>query len=149
MPATFTRVINVSLHQDSDGNYSLDLHPLTTTVSVDTEEGDAVNIRWILAEDPETPASFLAYKLTVTFNITPTPFSGSPAPIAETYVAFRGPSGVVTSQVLDSAVGGDNNDVRLYKYNVTVETTDGRTVNLVNLDPHIKVRRQTLTKNTL
>jgi hypothetical protein len=149
MPATFTRVINVSLHQDSQGNYSLNLHPLTTTVSVDTEEGDTVNIRWILVEDPENPASFLAHKLTVTFNITPTPFSGTPAPTVETYVAYRGPAGVVTSQVVDSSVGEGSDDVHLYKYNVTVETTDGKTVNLINLDPHIKVTRRTLTRKSL
>lgn len=149
MPATFTRVINVSLHQDSDGNYSLDLHPLTTAVSVDTEEGDTVNIRWTLAEDPENPASFLAHRLIVTFNITPTPFNDGASPIPETYVAYRGPSGVVTSQILDNAVGEGLSDVRLYKYNVTVETTNGQTVNLVNLDPHIKVARRTLTKNRL
>lgn len=149
MPATFTRVINVALHQDSAGNYSLDLHPLTTTVAVDTEEGDTVNIRWVLPEDPENPASFLAYKLTVTFNNTPTPFNDGPSPTAETYVAYRGPSGVVTSQITNSAVGDDSDDEQLYKYNVTVETNDGKTVNLVNLDPHIKVCRKTLTRNRL
>lgn len=149
MPAIFTRVINVSLHQDSNGNYSLDLHPLTTAVSVDTEEGDIVNIRWTLAEDPENPASFLAHRLIVTFNITPTPFNDGPAPTVETYVAYRGPSGVVTSQITNSAVGDDPGDEQLYKYNVTVETNDGKTVNLVNLDPHIKVCRKTLTRNRL
>ncbi len=149
MPGTFTRVINVSLHQDSAGNYSLNLHPLTTTVAVFTEEDENINIRWILVEDPENPASFRAHKLIVTFTLTPTPFNATPSPTVETYVAYRGPAGVVTSHVLESAVGRDEEAVRLYKYNVTVETTDGRTVTLVNLDPHIKVRRKTLTRATL
>jgi hypothetical protein len=149
MPGTFTRVVNVSLHQDSDGNYSLNLHPLTTTVAVITEEDENINIRWILVEDPENPASFLAHRLIVTFTLTPTPFNTSPSPTVETYVAYRGPAGVLTSHVLDGAVGRDENAVRLYKYNVTVETTDGKTVNLVNLDPHIKVRRKMMTKSTL
>jgi hypothetical protein len=142
------RVITVTLHVDSDGNQALSLHPQTTIVSVVDEEGDPVNIRWILQEESPHPPT--ARKLTVTFTRLPTPFndSGVATPV-ESYVAYVGPSGVATDTVLETAVGSNENAVRLYKYNVEVETTENKTVKLVNLDPDISVRRRKITKDTI
>lgn len=142
------RVITVTLHVDSDGNQALSLHPQTTIVSVVDEEGDPVNIRWLLLEESPNPP--VARKLTVTFTNLPTPFNDSGAAAAvESYVAYAGPSGVATGLVLDTAVGSSENAVHLYKYNVEVETTDNKIVKLVNLDPDISVRRRRVTKDTI
>lgn len=144
------RIITVTLHVDSDGNHALSLHPQTTIASVFDEEGEAVNIRWILREESTTPDSPIARKLTVTFTKLPTPFNdGSASSTAENYVAYFGPSGVATDFVLNTAVGLNENDVRLYKYNVVVETSDNKTLELVNIDPHISVRRRKITKDTI
>lgn len=142
------RVITVTLHVDSNGNKALNLHPQTTIVSVLDEENNPVNIRWILQEISPSPP--IARKLTVTFTALPTPFNnGGAASPVETYVAYAGPSGVATGLVLNTSVGPLDNDVRLYKYNVEVETADNDKVKLVNIDPDISVRRKKITKDTI
>lgn len=144
------RVITVTLHVDSGGNHALSLHPQTVIASVIDEEGEPVNIRWVLLEETPTPDAPIARKLTVTFTQLPTPFNnGSNAPTPETYVAYAGPSGVGTGLILNTAVGTNDDDVRLYKYNVTVETADNKQLELVNIDPHISVRRRKITKDTI
>lgn len=142
------RVITVTLQVDSDGNRALSLHPETTPVSIVDEEGEPVTVRWVLLEESPNPP--IARKLTVTFTNLPTPFNdtGSSSTV-ETYVAYAGPSGVVTDIVLNTAVGPNNNDVRLYKYNVAVETIDNQILEVVNIDPHISVRRRKITKDTI
>ena len=144
------RVITVTLLVDSGGNYALNLHPQATIVSVLDEEDNPVNVRWVLQEEPPNPGSPIARKLIVTFTRLPTPFNnGSASSPVETYVAYIGPSGVMTDIVLNTAVGQNENAIRLYKYNVTVETNDDRTLELVNIDPHISVRRKKITKDTI
>ena len=143
------RVITVTLHVDSGGNHALSIHPQTTIASVIDEEGEMVNIRWILREESPNPGSPIARKLTITFTRLPTPFNNGSAATAENYVAYLGPSGVMTDIILNTAVGPNENDVRLYKYNVAVETSDNKQLELVNIDPDISVRRRKMTKGTI
>ncbi len=146
------RVITVTLHKDTAGNYSLSIHPLTVIVSVIDEENANVNVRWILNEDPANPDFPNARKLTATFSQVPTPFtltsSGEPLPAAENYTTPASGSGaeVATAPVQESAVGGRENDIAIYKYNVSVETNDNKTI---TLDPDVKVRRRKITRDTI
>ena len=146
------RVITVTLHKDTIGNYSLSIHPLTTIVSVLDEENANVNIRWILNEDPANPGFPNARKLTATFTRIPTPFTitspNESLPAVENYMTPASGSGaeVATAPVQNSAVGVNEDDVALYKYNIAVETNDNKTI---TLDPDIKVRRRKITRDTI
>ncbi|MBS1808912.1 MAG: hypothetical protein JST84_12185 [Acidobacteria bacterium] len=147
------RIIKVTLHKDSDGNYSLSPNPLTTLVSVIDEDGEPVNVRWVLAEDPGNPGfPNNARKLTASFDAIPTPFTvtsgNEPLPNQENYITASLGVGadVSTANVQDSSVGGDLNDSQLYKYTIVVETNDNQQV---VLDPNIRVRRRRVTKDTI
>ncbi|MFN7927034.1 MAG: hypothetical protein U0Y68_03660 [Blastocatellia bacterium] len=143
------RVVIITLRIDSDGNRILELNPPVVAVSpVDVEE-DKVTVRWILQEVSPFPP--VARRFTVTFTEVPTPFNrGGTATAVETYAGYVGDSGSTTDKVLDSAVGKKETDVKFYKYNVAVETTDSSTpLELVSVDPHVGVQRKKITKDTI
>lgn len=144
------RIITVTLHKDSAGQYSLSLSPLTTIVSVLDEDDGPVNVRWILLEDPANPGFPNARKLTASFDVIPTPFTitQGPLPAVEDYITASSGSGadVSTANVQDSAVGTSSNATRLYKYKVIVETNDNQQI---VLDPHVRVRRRKISRETI
>lgn len=144
------RIITVTLHKDSAGQYSLGLSSLTTVVSVVDEDNDPVNVRWVLLEDPTNPGFPNARKLTASFDVIPTPFTiaQGPLPPTEDYVtaAYGSGADVATANVQDSAVGGNENATQLYKYKVIVETNDNQQI---VLDPHVRVRRRKISRETV
>lgn len=144
------RIVTVTLHKDSTGEYSLSLSSLTTVVSVLDEDDDPVNVRWVLLEDPTNPGPPSARKLTASFDVIPTPFTipQGPLPTSEDYITATNGSGaeVATANVQDSSVGTGQNATRLYKYKIIVETNDNQQI---ILDPHIRVRRQKVSRETV
>lgn len=144
-------IVTVTLLKDNEGRYSLNLNKTTATVSPLDEDGEEVTLRWLLREDeanPDYPNN--ARSMTASFNRFPTPFSDAAAsgtvPSAEVYTIAPFTAGVVTPVVMDSAVGADESAVSLYKYTVTVETNDNQQV---VLDPHIRVRRRSVTRGDI
>lgn len=144
------RIITVTLHKDSAGQYSLSLSSLTTLVSVLDEDNDPVNVRWVLLEDPTNPGFPNARKLTASFDVVPTPFTISDGvlPATEDYITAPNGNGaeVSTANVQDSAVGQAANSTNLYKYKVIVETNDNQQI---VLDPHVRVNRRKITRGTV
>ena len=147
------RIIKITLHKDSDGNYSLSPNPLTTLVSVLDEDDDPVNVRWVLTEDSGNPGfPNNARRLIASFDVIPTPFTvtsgNEPLPNEENYITASLGVGadVSTANVQDGSVGSNPNDSRLYKYKIIVETNDNQQV---VLDPDIRVRRRKVTRDTI
>lgn len=144
------RIITVTLHKDSAGQYSLSLSSLTTVVSVFDEDDDPVNVRWVLLEDPANPDFPNARKLTASFDVIPTPFTitQGPLPTTEDYITASNGSGadVATANVQDNAVARNENATQLYKYKVIVETNDNQQI---VLDPHVRVRRRKISRETV
>jgi len=144
------RIITVTLHKDSSGQYSLSLSTLTTDLSVLDEDGNPINVRWVLLENPTNPDFPNARKLTASFDVIPSPFTlpGGSLPSEENYVTAPNGSGaeVATANVQDSAVGQPETSVRLYKYTVVVETNDNQQI---VLDPHIRVRRRKISREVI
>jgi hypothetical protein len=144
------RIVTVTLHKDSAGQYSLSLSTLTTVISVLDEDDNPVNVRWVLLEDPTNPGFPNARKLTASFDVIPTPFTitNGPLPAGEDYITASNGNGadVATAPVQDSAVGQGENATRLYKYKVIVETNDNQQI---VLDPHVRVNRRKITRGTV
>lgn len=144
------RIITVTLHKDSSGQYSLSLSTLTTDISVLDEDGNPINVRWVLLENPTNPGFPNARKLTASFDVIPTPFTipGGALPNEENYVTASHGTGaeVATANVQDSSVGSNEQAVQLYKYKVIVETNDNQQI---VLDPHIRVRRRKISRETV
>jgi hypothetical protein len=144
------RIITVTLHKDSSGQYSLSLSTLTTDISVLDEDGNPINVRWVLLENPTNPGFPNARKLTASFDVIPTPFTlpGGPLPNEENYVTAANGSGaeVATAPVQENSVGQQEAAVQLYKYKVIVETNDNQQI---VLDPHIRVRRRKISREVI
>ncbi len=147
--------VNVTLHKDDDGKYSLSIDPLTALVSHRAEDDDnnPVTVTWVLREAPNNLNVPNATRITASFKKIPTPFTNDGLP--ENYTTTlnstaaydlspQGPGAiVVTPAVRVDAVG--NGDEKLYDYTITVRTKDGTDV---LLDPHIRVMRQKISKGT-
>jgi hypothetical protein len=144
------RIITVTLHKDNIGQYSLSLSSLTTLISVEDEDGNPINIRWVLLEDPTNPDFPNARKLTASFDVIPTPFTiaSGPLPPTEDYITagYGAGADVATGNVQDQSVGQSENATRLYKYKVIVETNDNQQI---VLDPHVRVNRRKVTRGTV
>lgn len=147
------RVVNITLHKDTQGTYSLGVQPMTATVAPSDDEGEPVSLRWILRENPENPgwpAAPNARRLTVSFSQLPTPFTvvapGEATPAEERYSVPANLDGaeVVTPPVQELA--DDDTTIRLFKYTILVETNDNQ--ELV-VDPHVRWRRRKMTRDTL
>ncbi len=144
------RIVTVTLHKDTTGQYSLSLSSLTTLISVLDEDDEPINVRWVLLEDPTNPDFPNARKLTASFDVIPTPFTiaKGPLPATEDYVTSANGTGaeVTTGTVQDGAVGQQENASKLYKYKVIVETNDNQQI---VLDPHVRVNRRKITRSTV
>lgn len=146
-------VVSVTLHKDAAKNYSLDISPLTSIVSFRDDEENPVTVNWVLQEDPMNPDFPNAVSLTASFKETASPFNNSGLPENYTTAANStsgdgepptGPAAEVLSPpVRQDAVGTGN--AKLYGYTIIVKTKDGKDV---ILDPHVKVRTQSITRGT-
>lgn len=147
------RVVNITLHKDTEGAYALSVAPLTATVSPRDDAEQPVSLRWILRENPENPGlpdAPNARRLTVSFSQVPTPFTvtapGEPPPPEERYSApanFDGAE-VVTPPVQDLV--RDDDAILLFKYTILVETNDNQEI---VIDPYVRWRRRKITRDTL
>lgn len=145
--------VTVKLIKDSEGNYALNVTPLTITVSPrvedEVESNEPVRVKWVLIEDPENPGFPNAKQLTASFKATSTPFSvptsGPPPSATESYSTPAGATGaeVASNRVQDTSVGQDENAISLYGYSISVQTNDGKTI---TLDPHVRVRRRSISR---
>lgn len=148
--------VNVTLHKDDAGNYSLSIDPLTALVSHQAEDdgNNPVTVAWVLREAPNNPGFPNAVSITASFKVLPTPFTNDGLPESYTTavnstaaydLSPEGPGAIViTPGVRRDAVGND--DERLFSYTITVRTKDGTDV---LLDPHIRVMRQKISKSSM
>ncbi|HEX4951600.1 MAG TPA: hypothetical protein VFZ34_33390 [Blastocatellia bacterium] len=148
--------VNVTLHKDSAGNYSLSINPLTALVSHQAEDdgGNPVTVTWVLREDPNNPDFPNATRITASFKNLPTPFTNDGLPESYTTtvnstaaydLSPQGPGAIVVTPAVRRDAVGDG-DERLFAYTITVRTKDGTDV---LLDPHIRVRRQKISKGNM
>jgi hypothetical protein len=144
------KTVTVKLFKDTEGNYAINVTPLIVTVSPLDEDDNLVSINWVLIEDPSNPGIPNARQLTASFDLVPTPFTtvvpGSAPPLAENFSTPESSTGAMatTPAVQDTAVGINDDDSKLYKYIITVETNDGQRI---DLDPHVRVLRRKISRN--
>jgi hypothetical protein len=144
------KTVTVRLFKDTEGNYAINVTPLIVTVSPLDEDDNQVSINWVLIEDPSNPGIPNARQLTASFDLVPTPFTtlvpGASLPLVENFSTPESSTGAMatTPAVQNTSVGINDDDSKLYKYLITVETFDG---NRIDLDPHVRVLRRKISRN--
>jgi hypothetical protein len=144
------KTVTVKLFKDTDGSYAVSVTPLIVTVSPLDEDSNPVIVNWALVEEPTNPGIPNARQLTASFDLVPTPFTvivpGALLPLAENYSTPESSSGAMatTPNVQDGSVGAAEENTRLYKYTITVETNDGQRI---VVDPHVRVMRRRISRD--
>lgn len=144
------KTVTVRLFKDSDGQYGVNVNPLIVTVAPLDEDGNPVNINWVLVEDPSNSGIPNARLLTTSFDASPTPFTvsapGAALPPPDNFVTADNSNGAMatTPNVQDSAVGPLDENSKLYKYTITVETNDNQRI---IVDPHVRVIRRRISRD--
>jgi hypothetical protein len=149
------RIVTITLHKDSAGEYALTVHPLTLTVAPTYEDEDEnqqpVSVKWLLRENPDNPDFPNARQLTVTFGELPSPFTitanNQPLPQNESFTEPVGSTGaeMVTPPVQDLVFMADD-AIKLFKYSIAVDTNDNQRI---EIDPHVRWRRRGLTRDSI
>lgn len=141
------KIVNITLHKDSTGNYAVSVVPSVITVAVLDEDDDPVTVKWVLREPNDNINFPNASQLAVSFSDLPTPFtitSGSdPLPATEQYItAPNGDGAAVETPVAQDHLQKNENS-KLHKYTVTVKTMDGQEI---VVDPHVRFVRRRLSR---
>jgi len=143
---------------DTNGNevFGLDVSPLTILTSPEDEDGKLVKVKWMLSVRPPDAFPYIA-KLTVSFKRSQTPFSQASYPpetltAHATAPALSDNSGddVISGPVLNTAVGGGDDDTKLYDYTVQVSVwppDNPGNIRTITLDPSVLVRRKRLSRD--
>ncbi len=144
------KTVRVTLFKDTDNQYAVSITPLIVTVSPFDEDDNPVKVNWILVEDPTNPGFPNAKSLSANFDASPTPFSvvvpGAPLPPPDGFITGENSTGAMatTPDVQIGSVGPVDDNSKLYKYTIVVETNDNQRI---VVDPHVRVIRRRISRN--
>lgn len=145
------RIVKITLHKDPMGTYAIVPTPPLVTLAEEVELAgnrvETMTLTWVLEEHPDNPDQPNARKLTIKFGDS-SPFVND---TTGTYITEIGTDSgeIATDRV---RVGSAGEDFRLYKYDIVVtakgteQDDNGAFKDVdVNLDPHVRVRRGTVS----